>query len=56
MATSAIRVQNRSWENGRKVSPRCLDVCRMGTNISTKIDASRARTPPNLLGMDRRIA
>lgn len=34
----------------------CLDRCVMGTNIRIRIDIARARTPPNLLGMDRRIA
>ena len=28
----------------------------MGTTISTRMDDRRARTPPSLLGMDRRIA
>ena len=56
IATSAMRVQNRNCENGRKVMLRCFDVCRRGTSISTRIEARRARTPPSLLGMDRRIA
>jgi len=56
MATLAISVQNRNWVMGRKVSPRCFDVWRMGTTISTRIDARRARTPPSLLGIERRIA
>lgn len=34
----------------------CLDVCSMGTTIRMRIDKRRARTPPSLLGMDRRIA
>lgn len=28
----------------------------MGTTIRTRIDDSKAKTPPNLLGMERRIA
>lgn len=28
----------------------------MGTTIRTKIEARRARTPPNLLGIERRMA
>lgn len=28
----------------------------MGTTIRMRIDKRRARTPPSLLGMDRRIA
>lgn len=56
IATSATRAQNRSWVRGRKVRPRCLDVWSRGTSKSTRMDASRARTPPSLLGIDRRIA
>lgn len=41
---------------GRNVVPRCFDVWRTGTTISTRIDPRRARTPPSLLGIDRRIA
>lgn len=54
--TSATRTQKRNCVRGRKVSPRCLDVCRIGTSIRTRIDESRARTPPSLLGIDRRMA
>lgn len=56
IATSAIRVQKRNCEIGRNVSARCLDVCKKGTSIRTRIDARRARTPPSLFGIDRRIA
>lgn len=54
--TSAIRIQNKNCERGRKVRLRCLDVCKIGTNIRTKIEANRARTPPSLLGIERRMA
>lgn len=54
--TSAIRVQNRNWLRGRKVRARCLEVWRSGTSIKIKIEASSARTPPSLFGIDRRIA
>jgi len=56
MATSAIRTQNRSCVRGRKVRLRWFDVWRIGTTMSTKIEAKRASTPPNLLGMERRMA
>lgn len=56
MRTSAIRVQNRNCVSGRKVRLRCLDVCRNGTSIRIRIEARRAKTPPSLLGMDRKIA
>lgn len=56
IATSATRVQNRNCVIGRKVRPRCLDVWRIGTTIRTRIENRRARTPPSLLGIDRRMA
>lgn len=54
--TSAIRVQKRNWVIGRNVSPRCFDVCSRGTTIRMRMEARRARTPPSLLGIERRIA
>lgn len=54
--TSATRTQNRSWERGRKVSPCCFEMCSIGTIISTKMENNSARTPPSLLGIDRRMA
>lgn len=54
--TSAISVQNRNCVRGRKVSPRCLEVWRIGTTIRTRIENTRARTPPSLLGIERRMA
>lgn len=56
IAMSAIRVQNRNWVSGRKVRPRCLDVWRIGTTINTRMEPSKARTPPSLFGIDRRMA
>lgn len=53
---SATRIQNRHWLNGRNIMLRCLDVWRSGIRIRIKIDETRARTPPSLLGIDRRIA
>ena len=54
--TSATSSQNKNCVTGRKVMPRCLDVCRMGTSIRTRIEKRRARTPPSLLGIERRMA
>lgn len=54
--TSATRVQNRNWVIGRNVRLRCFDVWRIGTTISTRIENRSARTPPSLLGIDRRMA
>lgn len=54
--TFAIRIQNKIWVKGRNVSARCLEVCRRGTSIRTRIEKSRARTPPSLLGIERRMA
>lgn len=56
ITTSATRSQNRAWARGRKVRLRCLEVWRKGTAINTKMEAKRARTPPSLLGIERRIA
>lgn len=33
-----------------------MEACRKGTTIRTRIEASKASTPPNLFGMDRRMA
>lgn len=52
----ATRVQNRSWESGRKAIVRCLDLWRRGIRNRISTDAARARTPPSLLGIERRIA
>lgn len=54
--TFAISVQKRAWVSGRNVRPRCFDVCSIGTSTKMRIEASRARTPPSLLGIERRIA
>ncbi len=56
IATSATRVQNKNCVRGRNVRLRCFDVWRMGTTMSTRMEARRARTPPSLLGIERRIA
>ena len=54
--TSATSSQNRNCVTGRNVMPRCFEVWRIGTSIRTRIENSRARTPPSLLGIDRRMA
>lgn len=56
MATSATRVQNKNCVIGRNVRPRCLDVWRIGTTIKTRIEKRRAKTPPSLFGIERRMA
>jgi len=53
---SATKVQNRNWVIGRNVSPRCFEVCKIGTTISTRMENNSARTPPSLFGIDRRMA
>ena len=52
----AVRIQNRICEIGRNIRLRCLDVWRSGMMRRIKMDASRASTPPSLLGIDRRMA
>lgn len=53
---SATKSQNRHWLRGRNIMLRCLDVWRSGMNAKIRMENTRASTPPNLLGMDRRIA
>lgn len=52
----ATSTQNRICDSGRKVIERCLEVCRSGIRNRTRMEAARARTPPSLFGIDRRIA
>lgn len=54
--TLATSAQNRIWDRGRKVIDRNFDVWRSGVRNRTRIEAARARTPPSLFGMDRRMA
>lgn len=56
MRRLAIRVQNRSWEKGRKVIVRCLDLWRRGMRNRISTEAARASTPPSLFGIERRMA
>lgn len=56
MRRLAVRVQNRSWERGRKVIVRCLDLWRSGARKRISTEAARASTPPSLFGIERRIA
>lgn len=48
--------QKRICVIGRKVRLRCLEVWRIGTRRRIRIEKTRARTPPSLLGMERKIA
>lgn len=50
------KIQNRICDRGRKVIDRCLDVWSRGMRNKIRTEAARARTPPSLLGIDRRIA
>lgn len=56
VSRSAISAQNRHWLRGRNIRLRCLDVCSIGIRARIRIERARARTPPSLLGIDRRIA
>lgn len=56
MKRLATRVQNRSWDKGRKVIERCLDLWRSGIRNNTSTEAARASTPPSLFGIERRMA
>lgn len=56
VSKSAARIQNRHWLRGRKIILRCLDMCNIGMMARIRIDNTRAKTPPSLLGIDRKIA
>lgn len=53
---SATRDQNKIWVSGRNEAVRCFDVCKVGISNNTRMENSRASTPPSLFGIDRRIA
>lgn len=56
MRRLATRIQYRVWVIGRNVRLRCFEVWRNGRKAKIRIDRTRATTPPNLLGIERRIA
>lgn len=56
VSSTATSSQNKHWLRGRNIMLRCLDVCSIGMIASTRIDRTRARTPPSLFGIERRIA
>lgn len=56
MSRLATRAQNRIWDRGRKVIDRSFDLCRSGSRNRTSTEAAKATTPPNLFGIDRRMA
>lgn len=56
MSRFATRNQNNNCESGRNVIERCLDLCRSGIRNRIRTEAAKASTPPNLLGMERRMA
>lgn len=56
MIALATSVQKRNWVIGRKVLLRCFEVWRSGTSMRMKIESRRAKTPPSLLGIERRMA
>lgn len=53
---SATKIQNMHWLSGRNIMLRCLDRWSSGKSIRIRIENTKAKTPPILLGMDRRIA
>ena len=53
---SVTRVQNKICDRGRKVMDRCLETWSRGIKNRIRTEAARARTPPNLFGIDRRMA
>ena len=53
---SATSTQYRHWLSGRNNILRCLAVWRNGIRARMRMESARARTPPSLLGIDRKIA
>lgn len=53
---SATSNQKTHWLMGRKDMLRCLEVWRNGIMMRIRIESTRAKTPPSLLGIDRKIA
>lgn len=52
----AARIQNIIWLIGRNIRLRSFEVCVRGSATRTRIESTRASTPPSLLGIERRIA
>ena len=52
----ATSVQKNSLAKGRNIRVRCLEVWRNGIRNRIMIENRRAKTPPNLFGIERRIA
>lgn len=48
--------QNKIWLKGLEAFERNLFLCKKGRVNKTPIEAAKATVPPNLLGIDRRIA
>lgn len=53
---SATKNQKSSWDSGRYARVRCFERWIIGAIKRIRIEKSRAKTPPSLLGIERRIA
>lgn len=51
-----INIQNNNWFNGKNIFDLILLYIVNGIIIKIKIDINNAITPPNLLGIERKIA
>lgn len=56
MAVLAIKVQKKIFAIGRNIRERSLEVWVRGIKKRMRMEKRRARTPPSLLGIERRIA
>lgn len=56
IAVFAIRVQKKILAMGRNMRERSLEVWVRGIKKRIRIEKRRARTPPSLLGIERRMA
>lgn len=56
IAVLAIKDQKKIFAMGRNMRERSLEVWMRGIKKRIRIEKRRARTPPSLLGIERRIA
>lgn len=49
-------IQNVIFVSGRNIRLRCFEVCMTGSRSRIRIENRRAKTPPNLFGIERKIA
>jgi hypothetical protein len=53
---SAVKIQNKHWLREWNIRLHCLDGWRIGIMTGVTVKKIRAKTPPNLLGVDHKLA